>query len=282
LNEPGAAASLRAKKRRWIGCFVPRYDFSAPRLFVEEALAAQREFELGSPQTNYLLSVLRMRPGDRILAFNGRDGEWLAEIRNASKRSAGLLVLTQTRAQESGPDIDYYFAPLKHARLDYMVQKAVEMGARRLVPVLTKRTQVSRLNLARMRANAIEAAEQCGILAVPEVMPETRLSSYLAQRSPDRLLIFCDEDAEVADPVAALRDAKLKLGDVPALALLIGPEGGFDPSEREALVAAANVLPISLGPRILRADTAAVAGLALLQAVLGDWSGAQPRTTMSP
>jgi 16S rRNA (uracil1498-N3)-methyltransferase len=261
---------------------VPRYDFSAQRLFVEEALAAQREFALGPSQANYLLSVLRKRAGDQILVFNGADGEWLAEIGNASKRGAGLLILQQTRAQENGPDIDYCFAPLKHARLDYMVQKAVEMGARRLMPVLTKRTQVSRINLVRMRANAIEAAEQCGILAVPEIKQETSLSSYLAQRTSDRLLVFCDEEAEAADPVAALRVAKAKLGNASALALLIGPEGGFDPAEREALIAAANVLPISLGPRILRADTAAVAGLALLQAVLGDWSSVQPRTTMSP
>ena len=265
-----------------LGCFVPRYDFSAQRLFIEQGLAAQREFELGRPQSNYLMSVLRMRPGDRILLFNGRDGEWLAEIRDGSKRSAGLLVLEQTRSQESGPDIDYCFAPLKHARLDYMVQKAVEMGAGRLIPVATKRTQVARVNLARMRANAIEAAEQCGILAIPEVVPETSLPSYLAQRAPDRLLVFCDEEAEVADPISALREAKAKFENAPALALLIGPEGGFDPAEREALIGAANVLPISLGPRILRADTAAVAGLALLQAALGDWSGAPPRTTMSP
>ncbi|MBV8850378.1 MAG: 16S rRNA (uracil(1498)-N(3))-methyltransferase [Methylobacteriaceae bacterium] len=250
---------------------MPRYDFSAQRLFVDEALAAQREFALASAQTNYLLSVLRMRAGDRILLFNGRDGEWLAEVQTGTKRSAGLRVLTQTRAQDSGPDIDYCFAPLKHARLDYMVQKAVEMGARRLLPLLTKRTQVSRINQSRMRANAIEAAEQCGILAVPEIMPEISLSSYLAERSPDRLLVFCDEDAEVTNPVSALRNAKSALANA-SLALLIGPEGGFDSSERAALLAAANVLPISLGPRILRADTAAVAGLALLQAVLGDWS----------
>jgi 16S rRNA (uracil1498-N3)-methyltransferase len=282
MNGRAQPALPAAGKGQWIGCFVPRYDFSAQRLFVDGALAPQREFGLDQPQAHYVLSVLRMRVGDRLLVFNGRDGEWLAEIRNASKRSAGLLVVEQTRTQESGADIDYCLAPLKHARLDYMVQKAVEMGARRLVPVLTKRTQVSRLNLARMRANAIEAAEQCGILAVPEIMPETSLSSYLAQRSPARLLIFCDEEAELADPVAALRDRKSKLGSAGALALLIGPEGGFDASERDALVAAANVLPISLGPRILRADTAAVAALALLQAALGDWGGAQPRTTMSP
>jgi 16S rRNA (uracil1498-N3)-methyltransferase len=261
---------------------VPRYDFSAQRLFVEEQLAAGRRFQLNQTQANYLLAVLRMRQGDRILLFNGRDGEWLAELANASKRSAELSVLQQTRLQENGPDIDYCFAPLKHARLDYMVQKAVEMGARRLVPLLTERTQVSRINLARMRANAIEAAEQCGILTLPDIVNEMRLSAYLAQRSPDRLLIFCDEEAEAANPLTALREAKAKAGDDPKLALLIGPEGGFAPSEREALIAAANVLPISLGPRILRADTAAVAGLALVQAVLGDWSPVQARTTMSP
>jgi 16S rRNA (uracil1498-N3)-methyltransferase len=261
---------------------VPRYDFSAQRLFVEEQLAARHQFGLSRPQANYLLSVLRMGEGDQVLVFNGRDGEWLAEISDASKRNADLIVLQQTRAQESGSDIDYCFAPLKHARLDYMVQKVVEMGARRLVPVLTKRTQVARINLSRMRANAVEAAEQCGILTIPEIANETSLASYLAQRSPQRMLIFCDEAAEVRDPLLALADAKTRSGDDPALALLIGPEGGFDAAEREILLAAPNVLSISLGPRILRADTAAVAGLALVQAVLGDWSGVQPRTTMSP
>jgi 16S rRNA (uracil1498-N3)-methyltransferase len=261
---------------------VPRYDFSAQRLFVDGKLTADQQFVLSPAQANYLLSVLRMREGDEILVFNGRDGEWLAQIRGASKRNATLFALRQTRPQESGPDLDYCFAPLKHARLDYMVQKAVEMGARRLVPVLTKRTQVHRVNLSRMSANAIEAAEQCGVLAVPEIMKESSLASYLAQRSTDRLLILCDEDAEVSDPLAALRDAKTKLPHAPPLAVLIGPEGGFDPAEREALLAAPNVLRISLGPRILRADTAAVAGLALVQATLGDWEGAQPGTTMSP
>jgi 16S rRNA (uracil1498-N3)-methyltransferase len=282
MNRLGRPRPRRSQTISTAGCFVPRYDFSAQRLFVEEQLAAGRQFRLNQTQANYLLSVLRMRDCERILVFNGRDGEWLAELTNASKRSADLLVVRQIRAQESGPDIDYCFAPLKHARLDYVVQKAVEMGARRLIPVLTKRTQVSRINLARMRANAIEAAEQCGILAVPDIPSELSVSSYLAQRSPDRLLIFCDEEAEVADPVTALRAAKEKAGDPSQVALLIGPEGGFDPSERAAIVAAANVLPISLGPRILRADTAAVAGLALVQAVLGDWNSVQARTTMSP
>jgi 16S rRNA (uracil1498-N3)-methyltransferase len=265
-----------------MGSPVPRYDFSAQRLFVEQELAADQQFALTPPQGNYLLSVLRMRDGEQILVFNGRDGEWLAEIRGASRRNANLTVLRQTRAQERGPDLEYCFAPLKHARLDYMVQKAVEMGTLRLIPVLTKRTQVQRVNLSRMRANAIEAAEQCGILTVPEIANETSLTSYLAERSPDRLLIFCDEEAEVADPLAALRNAKTKLPESRAVALLIGPEGGFDPTERAILLAASNVLRISLGPRILRADTAAVAGLALVQAVLGDWGCVQLRTTMSP
>jgi 16S rRNA (uracil1498-N3)-methyltransferase len=261
---------------------VPRYDFSAPRLFFEERLGPGQRPNLNSTQANYVLSVLRMREGERILIFNGRDGEWLAELTNAGRRKADLSVLQQTRPQESGPDIDYCFAPLKHARLDYMVQKAVEMGARRLLPVMTKRTQVSRVNLSRMRANAIEAAEQCGILAIAEIANETSLSSYLAERSPERLLVFCDEEADVADPVTALQQVRPKLGRSASLGLLIGPEGGFDPAERQALIGAPNVLPISLGPRILRADTAAVAGLALIQAVLGDWRTVQRQTTMSP
>jgi 16S rRNA (uracil1498-N3)-methyltransferase len=256
---------------------VARYDFSAPRLFVEEPLAEGRQFGLNPSQANYLLSVLRMKEGGQILAFNGRDGEWLAEVRDVSKRKANLLVMRQTRPQESGPDLDYCFAPLKHARLDYMVQKAVEMGARRLIPVLTRRTQVARVNQSRMRANVIEAAEQCGILTIPEMETEMSLSSYLARRSPDRLLIFCDEEAEVADPVVALSLAKEGVGDAAALAVLIGPEGGFDATERKTVLAAPNVLPISLGPRILRADTAAVAAMALVQAVLGDWREVHPQ-----
>jgi 16S rRNA (uracil1498-N3)-methyltransferase len=251
---------------------VARYDFSAQRLFIEQPLAAGAQVRLSPAQANYLISVLRMQEGGRILVFNGRDGEWLAELVKVGKRNAELSVIDQIRTQESGPDVEYCFAPLKHARLDYMVQKAVEMGARRLVPVLTKRTQASRVNLARMRANAVEAAEQCGILIIPEVAEETSLSSYLVERSLDRLLIFCDEDAKAANPITALQQAASELAGNGGIALLVGPEGGFDPGERETLLGQQNVVPISLGPRILRADTAAVAGLALLQAVLGDWS----------
>jgi 16S rRNA (uracil1498-N3)-methyltransferase len=243
---------------------------SAPRLFVEGPLGEGLVLPLAREQANYLLNVLRLKEGDPVLLFNGRDGEWQAAINPAGRKSAVLAVMSLTRAQTLAPDIHYLFAPLKHARLDYMAQKAVEMGAGRLVPVITRRTQVSRLNLERLRANAIEAAEQCGILTIPEITPETRLDAALAALEPERLLVFCDENAPVADPFAAL-DACSK-GPV---AVLIGPEGGFDATERATLLRHANMLRLSLGPRILRADTAAVAALALVQARLGDWVAAQ-------
>lgn len=248
-----------------------RYDFAATRLFVEDALHVGVRIAAGADRANFLLNVLRLKQGDRLLVFNGRDGEWLAAIAEAKKREVVLVVEERTRQQDGGPDIDLCFAPLKHARLDYVVQKAVEMGAARLRPVLTRRTQVARLNLDRMRANVIEAAEQCGVLRVPAVEPETPFERMMAQWPEDRLLIFCDEDAGIADPVEALRAAR---GTGPqAAALLIGPEGGFDEKERALALATPRNVRISLGPRILRADTAAVAGMALVQSVLGDWAG---------
>ena len=248
-----------------------RYDFAATRLFVEDALHAGARIAAGADRANFLLNVLRLKQGDRLLVFNGRDGEWLAAIAEAKKREAILVMEEQTRPQEGGPDIDLCFAPLKHARLDYVVQKAVEMGAARLRPVLTRRTQVARLNLDRMRANVIEAAEQCGVLRVPAVETETPFERMIAQWPEDRLLIFCDEDAEIANPVEALRAAFEK--GPQAAALLIGPEGGFDEKERALALATPCNVRISLGPRILRADTAAVAGMALVQSVFGDWAG---------
>jgi 16S rRNA (uracil1498-N3)-methyltransferase len=245
-----------------------RYDFDAPRLYLDAPLAAGRETPLTREQTNYLVNVLRMQGGDPVLVFNGRDGEWKAELASHSKKSAGLIAREQVRAQTDGPDLTYLFAPLKHARLDYMVQKAVEMGASRLVPVLTRRTQVHRINIDRMRANAIEAAEQCGILSLPGIEEPRGLSDVLASWPQDRLLVFCDEDAPVGDPVAALRPVSAHR----SCAVLIGPEGGFDPAERELLKRVTPSVCISLGPRILRADTAAVAALAVVQTVLGDWS----------
>src|SRR5690348_13191113 len=225
-----------------------RYDFRSPRLFVDLPLAAGVTVPLAPPQAHYLKDVLRLQPGDRVLGFNGRDGEWLGRLGAAGKRALALQIESQTRPQIGGPDLHYLFAPLKRARLDYMVQKAVEMGVARLAPVMTRHTQAERLNIERMRANAIEAAEQCGILRLPEIAAPAALAQALAAQAPERLLVFCDEDAPIADPIAALAAA----GGATALAVLVGPEGGFSPEEREMLLARPNTVRIALGPRILR------------------------------
>jgi len=248
------------------------YDFRTPRLYVDAPLAPAATVPLSREQTNHLVNVLRLKSGDCVLVFNGRDGEWRANLTAMGKRGFALAVVTRTRTQTHLLDLHYLFAPLKHARLDYMTQKAVEMGASRLQPVLTRHVQVSRVNLERMRANVIEAAQQCGILNLPEVAPPMTLERMLARREATRVLVFCDEDAPVKDPIAALSAMRSSKGAAPtALAVLIGPEGGFATDERAALTEQPNVVRISLGPRILRADTAAVAALALVEAVLGDW-----------
>jgi 16S rRNA (uracil1498-N3)-methyltransferase len=246
---------------------MPKFDFRAPRLFVDAPLGAGRTVALERDQSNYLGNVLRLSAGATVLVFNGRDGEWQASIAGR-KRPDQLGILMQTRPQDRLPDLTYAFAPLKHARLDYMVQKAVEMGASILQPVLTRHTQVSRINGERMRANVIEAAEQCGILSLAGIADPVPLDRFLSQRDSKRLLVFCDEAAELADPLAALR-AK---GGSPGIDVLIGPEGGFAEEERAILLRQPQILTLSLGPRILRADTAAVAALALVQAAIGDWS----------
>ena len=251
---------------------MPRYDFRSPRLFVGSPLDAGAEVALDAGQANYLLNVLRLKTGAEVLVFNGQDGEWRAALIPAGKKASRLAVTEQTRPQPASCDLHYLFAPLKHARLDYVVQKAVEMGASRLQPVITRHTQVQRVNLERMRANATEAAEQCGILAIPEIGAPLAFDAFARAWTPDRLLVFCDEDAEVKDPVAALSAARADalVGPTP-ITLLVGPEGGFAEEERATLLKLPNVLRLALGPRILRADTAAVAALALVQAVLGDW-----------
>lgn len=246
---------------------MPRYDFRTPRLFVAPALDAGAIVPLDKGQANYLTSVLRLDPGDPVLVFNGRHGEWRAELQRESKKSAALAVIEQTRAQQGACDLHYLFAPLKHARLDYMVQKAVELGVSRLQPVTTRHTQAARVNVERMRANAIEAAEQCGILTIAEVDDAIPLANALSGLAGNRALIFCDEDAETRDPVAAL--SHIARGT--PLAVLVGPEGGFAEEERALLLKQSGVVRLALGPRILRADTAAVAALALVQAVAGDW-----------
>jgi 16S rRNA (uracil1498-N3)-methyltransferase len=247
---------------------MPDYDFRAPRLFVHATLNAGAIVALDRDQSNYLGNVLRLKAGDGILVFNGRDGEWQASI-SGRKRPDQLTIGAQTRPQDSLPDLAYVFAPLKHARLDYIVQKAVEMGSARLQPVLTRHTQTARVNGDRMRANVIEAAEQCGILSLAAVADPVPLQRFLAERDGERLLVFCDEAADVADPLAALR------ADAPAhgIDVLIGPEGGFAEDERAMLLRQPRTLRLALGPRILRADTAGVAALALVQAALGDWTG---------
>jgi 16S rRNA (uracil1498-N3)-methyltransferase len=250
-----------------------RYDFRTPRLFADAPIVEGAALPLGSDQANYLLNVLRLKPASEVLVFNGRDGEWRARLAIAGKKSVRLEVTARTREQTPVTDLHYLFAPLKHARLDYMVQKAVEMGASRLQPVMTRHTQAERVNLARMRANAIEAAEQCGILGIAQIAEPEKLDHVIRAWVPERLLVFCDEDADVQDPVAALHTARGGgLAGPTPVTVLIGPEGGFAEDERAALVALPNTVRLALGPRILRADTAAVAALALVQAVLGDWS----------
>jgi 16S rRNA (uracil1498-N3)-methyltransferase len=243
-------------------------DFARHRLFIDAAFAAGGELPLERDQSNYLLNVLRLKADGAVLVFNGRDGEWLARVAPEGRKAARLILDRRVKDQPPPSDLHYLFAPLKHARLDYMAQKAVEMGAGLLQPVITRRTQVSRLNLDRMRANAVEAAEQCGILSLPRIEAETSLDAALAALDPARLLIFCDEGLEQGSPIAALQAHAAG-----PLAVLIGPEGGFDEAERRLIAARPQTLAISLGPRILRADTAAVAALAVVQAVLGDWAG---------
>jgi len=244
-----------------------RTDFTAPRLCVEPALAEGARLPLEAEAANYLLNVLRLAPGARVLCFNGRDGEWAARLEGERTKRAALIVESRTREQEFPPDVEYLFAPLKHARLDYMAQKAVEMGARRLAPVLTRRTNVGRVNVERLAANAREACEQCGVIWLPEVAEPQPLEAELGRMPPDRLLVFCDEDAPLASPLDALAASPEGRG----VSLLIGPEGGFDEAERRLILAQPLVLRLNLGPRILRADTAAVAALALIQARFGDW-----------
>ncbi len=246
-----------------------RYDFKSQRLFVRAGLAAGARIALDRAQGNYLVNVLRMQDGDSILLFNGRDGEWRGTLASEGRRAHFLDIAESIRPQPEKLDLDYLFAPLKQARLDYMVEKAVEMGVGRLRPVLTQHTQVTRLNLQRVEANAIEAAEQCGILAIPAIDAPVALKDLIETwptGEPDRRIVFCDEGEEGADPLTILTGLERT-----PFAVLIGPEGGFSAEERDLLRGKPFVTALPLGPRILRADTAAVAALALVQAALGDW-----------
>lgn len=238
---------------------------TTPRLHVEETLSAAHEIELSREQAHYLTGVLRLAAGDAVRAFNGRDGEWLAYLATVSKKIVSLRCERLVAEVKLPPDIDYIFAPLKHARLDYVVQKATELGVRRLRPAMTSRTVAERVNLARMRANVIEAAEQCNLVHVPEVLGPEKLERILASWEKGRSLVYCDETKSAENPLASLKVLK-----APS-AVLVGPEGGFTDEEKSLLKAQAFVVSVSLGPRIMRADTAAIAALTLVQAMAGDW-----------
>lgn len=248
---------------------MPRTHKSFPRLHVAADLRAEAQLTLDADQTNYLVSVLRMKAGDSVILFNGRDGAWLARVTDPHRKGVRLELVVQTAHQTEAADLWFGFAPLKTGRLDYLVQKATEMGAGAIQPVITRYTQVSKLKADKLAANIIEAAEQCEVLSVPQLQPEISLAELLAgwrDQHGLRRLIFCDEAAVSASPVDLLG----WLEGLPA-GLLIGPEGGFSDEERQLLLAQPFVIAISLGPRILRADTAAVAALALVQATIGDW-----------
>ena len=234
------------------------------RLYVECDLVAGEIISLGASQVHYLRNVLRLMTGDQVALFNGRDGEWLARIDKIGKRQASLKLTEQSHKQSPESDVWLLFSPVKRAPMDYLIQKATELGASTLLPITTQRTTVDRINLTRLSTTAVEAAEQCRRLTVPELRSVHSLNQILASWPPDRFLIFCDESG-APSPKTAL--AKGKSGP---WGILIGPEGGFDPKEREMLRQQSFVIPMRLGPRILRAETAAVAALSILQALAGD------------
>ena len=240
------------------------------RLFIDAPLKAGATLTLDRDQTHYLATVMRVRAGTLLALFNGRDGEWLAEVQEVSRKAATLQLLDQRRPQQAEPDLWLAFAPIKKARLDFMAQKATELGVSHLLPVMTEYTVAERVKLERLKANAREAAEQCGRLNVPQCREPGDLQSLLDAWPADRLLMFCDEDLSGMAAHDALVAADEKAAPRP-WGILIGPEGGFSPSERLAIKALPNTVTVALGPRILRADTAAIAAISLWQSAIGDW-----------
>jgi len=236
------------------------------RLHVAADLGPSLEVELVRDKAHYLFGVMRQREGDRLLLFNGRDGEWLAEVVSARRKTGTLRPIEQVREQSESPDLWLLFAPIKKARTDFIAEKACELGCRRILPVFTRHTASERVRTERLHAHAVEAAEQCGLLSVPEIAASTRLETVLADWPKDRQLLFCDETGPRPPAIEVLRRA-----DPGPWAVLIGPEGGFSADEALQLRKMKLAHPVSLGPRILRADTAAVAALTLWQSVLGDW-----------
>jgi 16S rRNA (uracil1498-N3)-methyltransferase len=244
-----------------------RANYRMQRLFIDAGLAEGEPVEASKEQFHYLANVLRMAEGDAVLVFNGRDGEWRAELSFPTRKRLLLTPVEQARPQPAPSDLHYLFAPLKVGRLDYIVQKAVEMGAGLLQPVMTQHVQGKINSIERLEANVVEAAEQCGILSIPRVAPPRKLEDLLADWPRERRIVFCDEGHGSQNPLPALAAITER-----KLALLVGPEGGFSDEERTLLRSLDFVTPIPLGPRILRADTAAVAAMAVIQAAIGDWT----------
>ena len=237
------------------------------RLFMNEALGEGARLTPSAAQCHYLLHVMRARAGAGVRVFNGRDGEWRAGIADIGRSKCVLQCETRIAAQSTTPDIWLAFAPIKKTPADYLAQKATELGVRALQPVITHRTVARRVNVERVRVNAIEAAEQSGRMDVPEVRVPVTLGALLGEWPRERALIFCDEGGD-APPIA---DVLSRDKNDRAWGVLTGPEGGFDDSERAAIRAHPSVMPVTLGPRIMRADTAAIAALAILAAICGDW-----------
>ncbi len=240
------------------------------RLFVDAQLGAELTVAPDRDQSHYLANVMRARIGDRVALFNGRDGEWVSEITEAAKRHVTLRVLDQVKKQQPEPDLWLAFAPIKKARLDFIAQKATELGVSHMVPVITRRTIVDRVKTERMTANAVEAAEQCERMNVPTVGEPIKLDKLLGQWPAERKIMFCDEDLSGTAAHTTLETTDEKSAAAP-WAILIGPEGGFDDAERDLIRNHPNCVTVSLGPRILRADTAAMAAISLWQSALGDW-----------
>lgn len=236
------------------------------RLFVSHDLAAGARLDLDEGQSRYLSAVMRQTVGDEVAVFNGRDGEWRATLATVGKKAVSLTALSRTRPQDSGPDLDLVIALVKRARLETIVEKAAELGARRVRPVVTERTNADHTRVDRLQAIATEASEQTGRLDVPQVLEPVKLEKLVEAWEAGRRLLFCDEAGEALPALAALKDQP----EAP-WAILIGPEGGFSPGERQRLRALTFAVPATLGPRILRADTAAISALTLWQAALGDW-----------
>ena len=235
---------------------------SLPRLFVAQAQGEGATLELSAAQTNYLANVLRLRPGAQLLTFDGQSGEWLARVADLAKKRMTIVIQRKTREAETIPDVWLAFSPIKRAHTDWLVEKATELGVAQLIPVITQRTVAERVRLERLESIAIEASEQCGRTRVPQIAEPLPLQRFIDELDRERHLYFADE-AGGEWPAKAFTPGPC--------AILTGPEGGFTDHERAAIREAPNAVAISLGPRILRAETAALAALATFMAVAGDW-----------